>query len=261
MYINYYLSDHDDSIAEYVGDVLEQMGICSFRAIAKKKMNVYGRFDEVKEEIRKKINSKKFESVRVNLVVFFTKWIEDSIKQLERVNELIEICKNTGIFIYVVTDDHMRGRLYEAEETAWAKKYATHIHVEDTMWDLGLMNLVRILAVKLVMQEHNLPERNTMEILSDIIFTNFFKDEFLTVMFEKYRDIPEADKHTRFVVMFTIYKYVATKIIKASSYTTCIDFLYKRDSKELLVSEEDIEMVCLCTVNDLLFGQRKLSVV
>ena len=75
MYINYYLSDHDDSIAEYVGDVLEQMGICSFRAIVKKKMNVYGRFDEVKEEIRKKINSKKFESVRVNLVVFFTKWI------------------------------------------------------------------------------------------------------------------------------------------------------------------------------------------
>lgn len=261
MYINFYLSDHDDAIAEYVGDVLEQMGLFKFEITIKKRMNILGRIDEVIENLDRKIKSRKPLDLKVNLVIFFTKWFEDRLDEFAKVKDFIRVCKAISLDIYVITDEHMSGKMEELKGLEWLKFYANFIHVGDCMWDLDLMNLSRALAQIVIRQDHNLPEGHIDDILYGVITSKFFKDDFLNCMFERYMDIPREDKHTRFLLLFSIFKYAEANIIRSSNYTVCVDYLYRRDSKELLINEEDIKILGLCLSNDLIYGQRRLSVV
>ncbi len=40
--LNFYYCDHNDVIAERIGDILEDMGIFEFSALVKHEMNLYG---------------------------------------------------------------------------------------------------------------------------------------------------------------------------------------------------------------------------
>ena len=261
MYINFYLADHDDAIAEYVGDVLEQMGLFKFKTTIKKKMNVLGRVDEVVKGLDRKIKSRKPLDLRVNLFIFFTKWIEDRLDEINKLNDFIRVCKSVKLDIYVITDEHMSGKTTELKMVEGIRLYADFIHVGDCMWDLDLMNLSRAIAQIIIRQDHNLPEGHIDDILSGVITSKFFKDDFLNCMFERYMDIPKEDKHTRVLLLFSIFKYAEANIIRSSNYRVCADYLYRRDIRELLINEEDIKILCLCLSNDLIYGQRRLSVV
>ena len=85
--LNFYYCDHNDIIAERIGDVLEEMGIFEFTPLRKLKMNLFGMPHQRVQEI----NSWYEKNARVNI----------QYKRLLYITNVDKICKSplfVGIF-------------------------------------------------------------------------------------------------------------------------------------------------------------------
>lgn len=251
--LNFYYCDHNDVIAERIGDILEDMGIFSFTPLARYDMNLYAKTGIKIRDIRNWNNKNVRKGGRVNLVIFLTKYVKGSELLEEELEYLRRTCDREGFNIYTIVDDEMRLYIdHKKDIYSWLYRSSTIFDVYNSCIIADTIDVARAMVLDLVRQrfmavrKKELPDkafdRNLLELNE--------KNVYISSIASAYDEIPEQDFSGRFLLIFSVFKYVEHNMGK-SPYGKCMEYLLRRSVKELLMTKKDLELSTACLMYEM----------
>ena len=251
--LNYYYCDHNDVIAERIGDILEDMGMFSFTPLVRYNMNLYAKTDLKIEEIKKWNKKNVSDGGRVNVVIFLTKFVKGSKLLEDELELLMRTCNGEGYDSYTVIDDEMRKSIDHGKKTiSWLYKCSTIFNVSNTCIIADTIDVARAMVLDLVKKrfkcnmKKELPDKEFDRRLLDMDKKNVY----INSIAKAYDEIPEHDCPGRFLLIFSVFKYIEHSIGK-STYSKCMEYLLHRSVKELLMTKKDLELSRACLMSEM----------
>lgn len=252
--LNLYYCDHNDVIAERIGDILEDMGIFTFSALCRRQMNIVDRTSQKASEIRTWYAKNSNGGGRVNIVLFLTKFIKTN-PSLEYDLKLIrDLSRYRGVNIFTIVDDEMRAEINTDNESfSWLYEQSDVFDVYNHCIIADTIDVARALTMELVRQrfkgqvKKELPDK-----AFDRRLLKSTKDnKYIASIANAYDEIPDDDCPSKFLLIFSVFKYVEQSVGR-SHYSKCMEYLLRRSVKEFLMTKKDLELSKACLIYDMM---------
>lgn len=251
--LNFYYCDHNDIIAERIGDVLEEMGIFEFTPLRKLKMNLFGMPHQRVQEINSWYEKNARKGGKVNIVVFLTKFIKDSHVFDHDMKLIRQMSRKRNVNLYTVVDDAFRSDISNNDEFfSWLYKRSVIYDVTNTCIIADTVDVARSLTMELVKQrfkndiKRDLPVNELAPGLTGLQNKNIY----INSIAHAYEKISDMDCPGKFLLIFSLFKYVE-QTIGTSPYSKCMEYLLKRSTKEFLMTKKDLELSHACLMSDM----------
>ncbi|GEM_PF-3926146 len=247
--VNYYLCDHNDSIAEKVGSILEEMGLLEFSSLAKRHMNLKGNIEERKRDIISSYYKQLRQGGNINCVIFLTKDYGINDSTLKELTVLRQICRNRKINLYTVLDTETR-KLVKARRDLfeWLLMHSELLMVEDIYYKIDVEDVAYTLAIELV--------RQRMSHMGGLCKSDWTRgcgqNSFIQKMARTYSTMPDANASGKFLLLFSVFEYINERINFKSTYKKCMDFLLNKSLHDLIFDHKELELASGCLKSELL---------
>lgn len=249
--LNYYYCDHNDLIAERIGDILEDMGMFEFTPIMRHSMNLIGMLKLRVEEINAWYEKNARKGRKVNIVIFLTKFIKHSLVLKHDMKIIRQICRKKNVNLYTVVDDEFRSDIRNNEELfTWIYKRSIVLDVTNSCIIADTIDVARAFTMELVRQrfknnkKYELPHNEFDNSLMKISEENVYIKSIVNA----YEEIPDMDCPGKFLLIFSLFKYIEQGIGK-STYSKCMEYLLRRSVKEFLMTKKDLELSQACLIS------------
>ena len=252
--LNLYYCDHNDVIAERIGDILEDMGIFEFTPLVRHNMNLYGFIDKRTDEINLWYSQNSRIGGKVNIVVFLTKFNKGDKALASDLKKIRQISKKRNVNVFAVVDDEFR-REMDCDDSRYSWIYEKFVvyDVTNSCIIADTIDVARSMTMELVKQRYRRMMKK--ELPENIFEKNLSGDKkgnvYISSIAKAYEEIPEYDCPGKFLLIFSVFKYVEQSVGK-SVYSKCMEYLLKRSVKELLMNKKDLELSKACLVFDMM---------
>ena len=252
--INLYYCDHNDVIAERIGDILEDMGIFEFTPLVRRNMNLFGLLERRIDEVNVWYSKNSRSGGKVNIVLFLTKFIKGSLTLRSDLKKIKQMSKKRNVNIFAVVDDEFR-REIDRDDSLYSWIYDKHVvyDVTNSCIIADTIDVARSMTMELVKQRYRRMAKNE---LPDNVFDkplpgNKKANIYISSIANAYKEIPDYDCPSKFLLIFSVFKYIEHSAGK-SAYSKCMEYLLKRSVKELLMNNKDLELSKACLVCDMM---------
>ena len=252
--LNFYYCDHNDVIAERIGDILEDMGIFEFTPLVRHNMNLYDMLEQRMDEMNSWYSKHARGGGKVNIVIFLTKFIKESLTLASDLKKIKQMSKKRNVNVYAVVDDEFR-RVMDRDDDLYSWIYDKYIvyDVTNSCIIADTIDVARSMVMELVRQRY---KRMVKKELPDNVFEkrlpgNIKGNVYISSIENAYKEIPDYDCPSKFLLVFSVFKYVEQCLGK-SSYGKCMEYLLRRSVKELLMNNKDLELSKACLMFDMM---------
>jgi len=252
--LNFYYCDHNDIIAERIGDVLEEMGIFEFTPLRKLKMNLFGMPHQRVQEINSWYEKYARKGGKVNIVVFLTKFIKDSHVFDHDMKLIRQISRKRNINLYTIVDDSFRSEISNNDDFfSWLYKRSVIYDVTNTCIIADTIDVARSLTMELVKQRFKNDKKRELPVneLDNSLIEIRNENVYINSIVQAYEKISDMDCPGKFLLIFSLFKYIE-QTIGTSPYSKCMEYLLKRSTKEFLMTKKDLELSHACLMSDML---------
>ena len=199
----------------------------------------------------------------INCVVFLTKDYGINEKTIRELSVLQDICRNRKIELYMILDSHSRKTVRKLKALySWILRRAVVLTVEDIYQKIDIEDVAYTLAIELVKQriERRTGNKRTGTEIITSIPADAPDNSFIRSMGHSYNSIPENNASGRFLLLFSIFKYINERIDFVSLHSKCMDFLFNKNLNDIIFDSKELELASGCLIYDLLFFcEKKLA--